>query len=237
MSYFPQKIAATLMVFAATTASAATTVLTFEGVGDLASVSNFYNGAGGAALNLGISFSADGIGLIDQDAPPPFGSGQFANEPSASTVLTFRTEIGGFLLNHAAGFTDGFSTYYVSTDNATLRAWSGLDGTGTMLAEIHLEDQKVTGPGDPLPINGTVFGVWDPVGATFVGTAHSVTFFGGFNVAAFDNVTLGSDVPGLVQSMVTSPVPEPASQALMGLGLLALGCFVRGRRLSSPDSR
>lgn len=210
-------------------ASAVPIVLTFEGVADLTPVGNFYNGAGGPTLNLGVSFSAAGLGLIDQDAPggPPFGSGVFANEPSPSTVLTFR-DVGSVVLNYAAGFNDGFSLYYVSADNAFVRAWTGLDGTGTMLAEMHLEDQKVTGPGDPLPINGTPFGVWVPVGLAFTGTAQSLTFFGGPTVAAFDNVTLGSITAGIRQTVVPAGVvPEPSVYLLMALGLIGMRFTMR----------
>src|SRR4051812_11391033 len=53
-------------------AAAAPVVLTFEGVGDLAGILNFYNGGadsqGHTGPNVGVSFGAGALGLIDQDA-------------------------------------------------------------------------------------------------------------------------------------------------------------------------
>lgn len=65
-------------------ASAAITVLDFEGVGDNNAVGNFYNG--GAGTNYGVSFSGPTLALIDLDAG---GSGNFASEPSPNTVMLF----------------------------------------------------------------------------------------------------------------------------------------------------
>ena len=65
-------------------ASSAVIVLTFEGVGDLNPVGEFYNGVGGP--DYGISFSPETLALVDSDAG---GNGNFANEPSPSTVMFF----------------------------------------------------------------------------------------------------------------------------------------------------
>jgi len=97
-------------------AQAAIIVLDFEGIGNLPSgvqVLEFYNGGtdqlGNSGTNYGISFGAASLGIIDSDAG---GGGNFANEPSPSTVLFFLT--GSAILNVAAGFDTGFSFFYTS---------------------------------------------------------------------------------------------------------------------------
>lgn len=204
--------------------SYATTVLTFEGVGNLAAVNNFYNGgtdsAGNSGINYGINFSDTSLGVIDSDDG---GSGSIANEPSADTVLFFLSG-GAATMNVAAGFDTGFSFYYSANANDTfVNVWSGLNSTGTLLATLNLSlnynDDGCTG--DPTG----AYCHWDPIGVSFAGIAHSVDFGGTANYVAFDNVTLGSATAG-----GGTPVPEPAALGVFGLGVLLIGLFAGLRR-------
>ena len=199
------------MIIAIPHASAAPITMTFEGVGDYASVNEFYNGGadsrGNVGLNYGVSFSSTSLGTIDVDAG---GSGNIANEPSGDTALFFLSGAAA-TMNVAAGFDTGFSFYYSSGASGFVNVYSGLNATGSLLATINLISNISGCAGDP---NGA-FCRFTAIGVTFNGIAHSVDFGGTANQIAFDNITIGSEVPG-------DPVPEPASLALAIIGLAGL---------------
>lgn len=195
-------------------AFSAIVVLDFEGVGDFNAVGDFYNGGGGT--NYGVSFSADTLALVDADAG---GSGNFANEPTADTIMFF-LNANNAILNYAAGFTTGFSFFYSSSEAASVTVYDGVDGTGNVLGTINLAAQGFENcVGDP---SGS-FCNWSAVGVAFAGTAKSIDFGGTANQTGFDNITFGSDRP---------VVPEPSTYALMLAGLGSVGMMIRRRRKS-----
>jgi len=200
------------MIIAGPHALAAPIVLTFEGVGDYASVNGFYNGGtdsrGNTGANYGVSFSPASLATIDSDAG---GSGNIANEPSGDTVLFFLSGSAA-TMNMAAGFDTGFSFFYSSGASGFVKVYSGLHATGSLLATISLTSNMSDCVGDP---HGD-FCRFTAIGVTFDGVAHSVDFGGTANQIAFDNITIGSEVAD------PTDAPEPASLALALIGLAGL---------------
>ncbi len=202
-------------------ANAAVIVLDFEGVGNTASIDNFYNGGtdsvGNSGADYGIEFSGNTLGLIDEDAG---GAGNFANEPSPDTVMFWLDDTSA-IMNVPLGFDTGFSFFYSSASAATINIYAGLDATGTLLNSIDLAAQYTANgcTGDP---NGQYCN-WDPIGASFAGTARSIDFGGTANRTGYDDITFGSASPDPVS------VPEPGSLALLGIGMAGIACRRRKR--------
>ena len=203
MKLYVASAALAALLLAAPAAEAGVVTLTFEGLGDQQTIGNWYNGGGGG--NYGITFGSDSLALVsDADG----GTGNFSNNPSGDTVAFFQSGPGD-VMDVAAGFTTGFSFYYAAAVAGFVDVYSGLDGTGTLLAQINLA-------ATPNP-----YSVWQETGVAFSGTAESVIFGGSANYIGFDNITLGSAV---------ATVPEPGSLMLLGAGLAGLGAVRRRRK-------
>lgn len=156
---------------------------------------------------LGVSFGGDALGLVNDEY-----STFFTHAPSSIGVMT---PVGAeAYLNVAAGFSTGLSLHYSSSSDVlnAVQIWSGLNGTGSLLASINLSNNAQAGGCSDSP-----YCHFEQAFAAFSGTAYSVTFGNATYAAAFDNVHVGA-------------VPEPESLALMlaggGVALLA----VRRRR-------
>jgi PEP-CTERM motif len=217
-------IFAALMV-AAIPIQATTTVLTFEGLQNLEPVLNYYNGGlggdgSGPGPNYGITFGSDSLAVI---SVLDGGSGNFSGAPSMPTVLFFLSGPGD-VMDDAAGFTTGFSFYYSAISMpGSVDVYSGLDGTGSLLASLTL---PVTPEGgSPVCTPGYAYCPWVPIGVSFGGTAESAVFSGSADYIAFDNITLGSSSPSIT--------PEPGTLLLFSSGLLAVGAFLRRRKVTT----
>lgn len=211
-------IASSALAAVLSTASASATVvtLTFEGLGNLAPVGNFYNGGGGGSL--GVTFSDNALAIIDEDAG---GTGNFGGEPSPSTVLFFLTGSAA-TLNYASGFTTGFSFFYSAVNQpGSITVYDGLDATGNVLASLALPLTPFNGAPDP---TGN-FSPFVPIGVAFTGIAKSIDFAGVQDQIGFDNITFGSDTP-----TPPSAVPVPGALPLLVSAIGALGLFRRRTR-------
>ena len=221
MNFIKSAVAAATLAAVMAPATAAVVVLDFEGVGNLANINNFYNGGtdslGNSGVNYGVAFSTATLGLVDFDAG---GTGNFANEPSASTVMIF-LNANNAVLDVAAGFTTGFSFFYSSSTAASVTVWDGLGASGTLLGTLALTAQGSANNcvGDP---NGS-FCNWTAVGVNFSGTAKSIDFGGTANQTGFDNITFGSETP-------VPGIPEPSTYAMLALGLAGVGFVARRRK-------
>jgi hypothetical protein len=226
-----------LILVLASTSARATTVLTFDELGIIPTsenlgdepILNYYNGgfAGngtaacgftvcGPGPNDGVYFQSNALVLSSQTVG---GGGNFVNEPSAPNILFFLTGVGD-VMDVPGGITTGFSFDYSGSSaegNGTVSIYSGLDGTGTLLASFVVNTSLT-----PLCTNVPNYCVWQPDGVAFSGTAESVVFGGSANFIGWDNITLGSSTPG--------GTPEPATLALVGLGLLSLVGVARRRK-------
>ncbi|HUC11757.1 MAG TPA: PEP-CTERM sorting domain-containing protein [Stellaceae bacterium] len=220
-------IAATIAIGTVSVAEAAVIDLTFEGLQNLEPIDNFYNGGlggngSGPGPNFGIIFSANSLALIEDSAG---GTGNIQGEPSPVTAAFFLSG-GADTMDVPAGFTTGFSFFYSAINNpGVINVWSGLDGTGSLLATLALPVTPMGPYGTPPCTIGSpqIFCPFEPIGVSFSGTAESVDFGGTANQIAFDNITLGSSTP-------VGGVPEPASLTLLGVGLAGFGVLRHHRK-------
>jgi hypothetical protein len=169
--------------------------LTFEGLGNLDEISQFYNGgtssAGYSGTNHGIYFSKNALAIINMENGG--GTGNFTNEAWSHTAMFFLSG-GNVTMNDPKGFTDALSIQYISSGSGTVSIYDELDGTGNLLASLILPATTSVAKGKAE--NGN-FNKWKHLGVSFSGTAKSVTFSGTANQCAFDNIILGSDkTPG-----------------------------------------
>jgi len=197
-------------------AAKAAVVLNFTGLQNEEQVLNYYNGGlggngSGPGPNYGITFGADSLALISAAAG---GGGNNFNQPSGSNTGLFFLSGTADVMDVAAGFTTGFSFYESGPYGGNVSVYSGLDGTGTLLASLALPATPV-GSTDGGIVNG-YYSVWAPVGVTFSGTAESVDFSGTANYIVFDAITLGSSTPN------PTATPIPGGLLLFGPGLAGL---------------
>jgi hypothetical protein len=171
------KVALPLALLSAASASAfaGPIVLNLSGLGDEEPILNYFNGGLGGNLSGpgpadGIVFSSNSLALISTSQG---GKGNFDNNPSGGPIAFFLSGAAD-TMNVAAGFTTGFSFFYSSTEVGSVTLWSGLNGTGTELADIALNANS-PGPGCPAGNSAILICQWDPVGVTFSGTAESST--------------------------------------------------------------
>ena len=192
MSFLRRGFPALILLCSMLAQAHAVQVLTFEGLQDLEGILGFYNGGAGSlgsgpGPNLGVSFTAGALAVIDADAG---GSGNFANEPSPDTVGFF-LNAPSMSMNVPTGFSTGFSFYYSTAQPGSVAVYDGLNATGNLLAVLALNPLTMSGSGDPTGF----FNTWAPVSMTFGGLAKSVDFSGAASLVAFDNITLGSACP------------------------------------------
>jgi hypothetical protein len=186
-------------------------LLDFQGLVNLQTVGNFYNGAGRSITpNYGVTFSSNFYGL---QSALNGGSGNFASDPLNMPAIFMNGVTGSpamGTMNVAPGFSSGLNFYFTAGftggQTETVTIWSGLNGSGTVLAIINLANNNAS-CGSPAYCN------WSNIGATFSGTAHSVTFSGPANELGISDITIGGS---------STAIPEPSPIYLLGTGLMLI---------------
>ena len=191
--------------------------LTFEGVAasypfERTKINDFYNGgtsgAGTSGPDYGVTFSrglnAACLNSLTVSSCDQVSKGGLGPADSQESALEFSSITPAFM-DVAGGFTGELSLNYVTTLlSVRLAIWSGVDGTGELLATLNLPANAVGCPdyGDAELCPFTSAQV------SFSGVARSVQFSG--IAADFDDITF-------------TAAPEASTWAMMLIGFAGLG--------------
>ena len=171
-------LAAAVLVSAAG-ANAATVVFNFDDLGNQVAVPTNYGGGVWTGFTTASGFGA-----------------------SSQPNLAYTSADTG-ILDYGSGFTSLTFTAGVFSPG-TFSVYSGLDGTGTLLGSLTIDNP----PADPNAFFLT--------GVSFSGVGRSVVVTGGSGLIGWDDVTLNG-------------VPEPAAWAMMIAGFGLVGAAMRRR--------
>ncbi|HEV7577926.1 MAG TPA: PEP-CTERM sorting domain-containing protein [Caldimonas sp.] len=206
-------VAAAVALLASSSAFAASSFLVdFERSWDYANgdVNGYYAGGtaadGASGSNLGVSFV--NVSGLSNDASFTYYTGA-PSMLGTAYAHTFSPEDRAFM-NVAGGVDSALSFFYSSPLSilGAVRAYSGLNGTGTLLGTFNLAANA-----------SNAYDAWTPVTFAFSGLARSFDLTGGANVVGIDNI-----------SAAVTAVPEPSTVMLMLAGGAAMLRVVTRRR-------
>ena len=209
-------------------------VIGFEGINvtypttNYANILSFYDGGtssqGTSGSNFGATFAANAVAVCLND---PGGNCSNAargglSSTSAHGALGIST-VNSTYFDYPAGFTFaiGFSYAVAPGSFATISAYSGLGGTGALLAA-----PLILLPGSPgCPAYNATLCPLGPGGLSFSGTTLSIVFTGLPGDVVWDDLTLGANDPQSPQ-----PVSEPGSLPMLVAALAMSAATMRRRR-------
>ena len=155
-------------LLSAAPAFSAIVTLDFEGAGAYSFIDEYYNGgtneSGASGTNFGVSFGSAML-AVSNDADFTY----HANAPTPGTIMS-PTISEGALLNVASGFSGQASFFYSASlieeqPPMSVSVWSGLNGTGSMLATFTLASNATDGCAE----SGIPFCNWDLATLDFSG--------------------------------------------------------------------
>lgn len=203
--------------------------LNFEGIGvgypfiGTVPINNFYNGgtsaAGTSGVNYGVQFSSDAeaVCLNSLTVFCSLASRDGVGDPNSRTGAMIFTNSSQTIMNRQLGMVNALTFQFVALDpGGTAWAWSGLNGTGTMLGSVALPASTEIGTCE---LYLAAFCPFSLQTLTFTGVARSIVFTGVADQAAIDDITFEAAV-----------VPEPSTVALFGFGLTAMAIVALRRR-------
>lgn len=140
-------------------------------------VDNHYASSGVSFTNV-LGISNDDSFTYYSNAPSPIGVAMAQLDGVVNTSA---------FMNVAAGVDGALSFSYASPSDVigAVKAYSGLNGTGTLLGTFDLM------------ANGAAYDVWTPTTFHFAGTAQSFDLTGSANVVGMDNVSAVPEADGL----------------------------------------
>jgi len=224
-------VSAALAAFILSVPAGAADILGFEVVNATypsgsAQILNFYDGglssAGTGGVNYGISFSSNAVAvclnsmtIICSNAStgglvPTSRKGALGLASNGVAIMDFSTAYTG-----AVGF-----RYAIASGVAFIKAYDGVGGTGTQLANLPLF-ANATG----CAAYSATLCTFGPGGLGFVTNARSLVFGGMAGGVVWDDITLGAGNDPLPPPAL--PVPEPAGWMLMLVGFALVGSRAR----------
>jgi hypothetical protein len=197
---------------------------------------NFANPANGPQFGPsdGVVFSSNAVELRSgvSGRAPSGGSGKFENNPGGVNSFTNRAGVLFFspsgttasYLNDAAGFTALSFDYSYLNNNTNLGAltvevFSGLAGTGTLLASLPLSPASTT---VACTTAGDEFCTWQLASTMLPGVGESVLFGAASTTSPLSGLEF-DDVP-------LTPTPLPATLPLFAGGFGMIGFLLRRKK-------